>query len=295
MNDKTLCKYLLGAFGLAWPIQALAAWFFRQGQAQVYQLLLMLSMYAPFAAVLLARIPLRGMGWKPQLKGNVRWLFAAWFVPAVLGLLGAALYFGLFPSRLDLTGAYLTAQLGEAGMAQLEAAGLSVKSYVLVQAAAALGYAPWLNMLAALGEEVGWRGALYPRLKERFGTVKGRLVGGLIWGVWHWPIMVLAGYEYGLHYWGAPLLGMLLFCIFTIAAGTLLDLVYEKTSCLWFPSLAHGAINAFAGLPLLVLNPAYADRLTVGPLMIGVLGGLPMILLSAWVLWRRHGDTYSPR
>lgn len=286
MKDKQLRAYLLWAFVIAWPLQAVAARFARQGQTAVFQLLLAVSMFAPMAAVLLAKIPLRDMGWRPRLQGKLRWLLAAWFGPAVVGVLGAALYFLLFPSRLDLTGALLTAQLGEAGMAQLTAAGMSIPTYMLIQTVSALSYAPWVNMLAALGEEVGWRGALYPRLKARFGVSGGRLVGGLIWGIWHWPVMVLAGYEYGLQYWGAPVLGPLLFCLFTVGAGTLIDLLYEKTKCIWIPSLAHGAVNAFAGVPTLLLDPAYADRLTVGPLMVGVLGGLPLLLLAAWVLLR---------
>ena len=286
MKDKYLRTYLLWAFALAWALQIAAARFARQGQTAVDQLLMIAVMYTPFAAVLLAKIPLRGMGWNPRLKGKIPWVFAAWFAPAVLGLLGAALYFALFPSRLDLSGAYLAAQLGDAGMEQLAKAGMDIRTYILVQSMAAVTWAPWLNMLAALGEEVGWRGTLYPRLKERFGASKGRLLGGLIWGAWHWPVMLLAGYEYGLHYWGAPILGPLLFCLFSVSAGTLIDFLYEKTACIWIPSLAHGAINAFCGVPSLVLNPAFADRSTVGPQMIGILGGLPLLLLAAWLLLR---------
>ena len=40
------------------------------------------------------------------------------------------------------------------------------------------------DMFVALGEEVGWRGALYPYLKKKFGDTKGRIVGGAIWGAW---------------------------------------------------------------------------------------------------------------
>ena len=95
--------------------------------------------------------------------------------------------------------------------------------------------------------------------------------------------MLLAGYEYGTTYWGAPVTGPLLFCVITIAMGILFDFLYEKTNCIWIPSLCHGAINAFAGIPTLFLNPAYADKLLVGPLMIGVISGLPL-MLTAFIL-----------
>lgn len=131
---------------------------------------------------------------------------------------------------------------------------------------------------------------MYPILKEHFGIVKGRLIGGVVWGVWHWPIMLLAGYEYGMTYWGAPVTGSLLFCVITIAMGILFDFLYEKTNCIWVPALCHGAINAFAGVPTLFLNPAYADKLLLGPLMIGVISGLPL-MLTAFIISIREKNT----
>ena len=282
-KQRSFSVYLLWAFGIAWGLQVMAGMLYRKGNGAAYTIILAVSMFAPMLAVLLAKGKLRGMGWKPRIKGNIRWILAAWLVPAVLGTLGAALYFLLVPEALDLQFTALYAALGEAGEAQLEQSGLSVPLYVGINALAALSYAPWLNMLFAVGEEAGWRGAMYPLLKERFGRARGRILGGVIWGVWHWPIMLLAGYEYGTAYWGAPVTGPLLFCLIATVLGILLDYLYEKTGCIWVPALCHGAINAFAGVPTLVLNPAYGSQLLLGPLMIGLVGGLPMILLAAWL------------
>ena len=280
MNNKQTSTYLLWAFLLAWMLQAAAIGFAWNGQTQLFTLALMLTMYAPFAAVLLAKGPLKDMGWHLRLRGKGKWILAAWFGSALLAALGAALYYLLFPAALDLSGAMLSAQLGEAGLQQMEAQGLSMKALLLIQLAQALSYAPLVNTFFALGEEVGWRGFLYPRLKERFGVAKGRLLGGLIWGVWHWPVMILAGYNYGTQYWGAPVLGPLVFCLGTVALGVLFDLLYEKTDCIWIPALAHGAFNAAGGLGMLVLNPAFADRTTLGPAPIGLIAGLPLFALG---------------
>ena len=279
-KDKQLSSYLLWAFLLAWMLQAAAIGFAWNGQTQLFTLALMLTMYAPFAAVLLAKGPLKDMGWHLRLRGKGKWILAAWFGSALLAALGAALYYLLFPAALDLSGAMLSAQLGEAGLQQMEAQGLSMKALLLIQLAQALSYAPLVNTFFALGEEVGWRGFLYPRLKERFGVAKGRLLGGLIWGVWHWPVMILAGYNYGMAYWGAPVLGPLLFCVICVALGTVIDYLYEKTGCIWIPALAHGAFNAAGGLGMLVLNPAFADRTTLGPAPIGLIAGLPLFALG---------------
>ena len=60
-------------------------------------------------------------------------------------------------------------------------------SYILETGLVAITLAPAINMFFALGEEAGWRGYMMPRLKERFGLLNGRMLGGVIWGVWHWP------------------------------------------------------------------------------------------------------------
>ncbi len=208
----------------------------------------------------------------------------------LLWAFGAALYFLLIPNALDTTFTYARTLLGDEGLSQLESKGLSIQMYAAISAVSAITYAPFVNMLLAVGEEAGWRGTMYPILKERFGITRGRLIGGAVWGVWHWPIMLLAGYEYGTTYWGAPVTGPLLFCIITIAMGILFDYLYEKTNCIWVPALCHGAINAFAGVPMLFLNPAYTDKLLLGPLMIGVISGLSL-MLTACILSMREKNT----
>lgn len=294
MEKKQVGRYLFWAFLLAWLLQGVAIYFARQGQLIGFQMVLALSMYAPFAAVLLAGIPLRGMGWRPRLKGKFRWFLAAWLGSAVLMVLGAALYFLVFPASLDLSGSTLLGTMEEAAqeqaLAQLEASGMSLRTLVLIQVLGSLLWAPFVNTFLALGEEVGWRGALYPRLKARFGPRAGLLLGGAIWGIWHWPVMILAGYNYGTQYLGAPLLGPLLFCVVTVAVGTLIDLLYEKTACIWIPALAHGAFNATAAVPTIFLAPAYASQTILGPTMIGAIGGLPMLALGFWLVLRRGAE-----
>lgn len=279
-----LKKYLFWAFGIAWILQIIAAVFYNRGNVLIYQILLAVTMFAPLAAVLLSKIPLRSMGWKPKLKGKVRYVLAAWFLPAVLGAAGAVLYYLIIPSAFDPSGSYIVNILGETGLEQLEQQGISVSGYVLISIVMSVTSGPVINMFAAIGEEAGWRGYMYPILKKRFGNQKGQLLGGMIWGAWHWPIMILAGYEYGKQYWGAPITGMVMFCIFATAAGIFLDWVYDKTQCIWIPALGHGAINAFAGVPLLFLNESYIDLLLVGPSMIGCIGGLPLILFALYLL-----------
>ena len=143
-------------------------------------------------------------------------------------------------------------------------------------------------MIPAVGEEAGWRGYMMPRLKERLGLLNGRLLGGIIWGVWHWPLMLLVGYEYGTNYLGAPLLGLVVWCVVCFALNTLLDWLYEKTGCIWVPAIAHGALNAVASMPVVLTDPAEASYYTVlGPMPIGLIGMLPVLAVAVWLTLRQ--------
>lgn len=289
MKDRQLVKYIVFAFVIAWPIMILGSILGLRGNLVAFQLITMLAMFAPAAAVLIARVPLREIGWRPRIRGkNILIYLAAWLVPALLTLLGASLFYALFPQAFSSEGAYLSAVSGMDTGVLLAQQGISLRAYLILSAVMSVVAAPFLNILPSLGEELGWRGVMYPRLRARFGDRLGRLIGGAIWGVWHWPLMLIAGYEYGLEYWGSPVLGPLLFCVIICAMGILLDLAAEKSGSIWPAALGHGAINAVASLPMLFLDPAKAPDMTVGPTMVGVIGGLPMLILAT-VLFFRFG------
>ncbi len=40
-------------------------------------------------------------------------------------------------------------------------------------------------MVFPLGEEFGWRGFAHPRMVGRYGLVRGALIVGVVWGLWH--------------------------------------------------------------------------------------------------------------
>ena len=72
---------------------------------------------------------------------------------------------------------------------------------------------PFINLIFGLGEEVGWRGFLLPRLLH-LGKARAYLLLGVIWGLWHAPL-ILAGFNYP----GDPAGGIVMMCILSVAFG----------------------------------------------------------------------------
>ncbi|MBB4825889.1 membrane protease YdiL (CAAX protease family) [Sporosarcina luteola] len=114
----------------------------------------------------------------------------------------------------------------------------SLFSNILIAALLQLLAAPLLNIFIFLGEEVGWRGFLYPNLLLVYGK-KGLLIGGLIWGVWHTPMIYFYNLNFGNHHH----LGILFMTIFCILAGIILQYFYEKSNSIYSVALMHGMLN----------------------------------------------------
>lgn len=136
--------------------------------------------------------------------------------------------------------------------------------------------APLINTLLALGEELGWRGLLLPELLP-LGQRRAILLSGVIWGFWHAPV-ILQGHNYP----SQPVLGVFLMVVFTVLAGAFFGWLYLRTRSPWAPALAHGSLNAIAGLPLLFLTGV---DITLGGTLASLIGWIPLALFVAWLVW----------
>ena len=289
MNKKQVIKFLIFVFVSAYAIQIVASILAIKnpgGTRQIlFTILLMILMYTPFFGALFAKGNFKGINFIPRFK-KVAWLIPlCWFGPAIIASLGGALFFLIFPDMFDLTGSYIASTLPE-GLdleQQLKSMGLSLNLLTFIQIIQAISYAPLINMFLALGEEVGWRGFLYPELNKSMGKVPTWIVGGLIWGAFHFPIIILVGYEYGTEYFGHPYIGLIVFSVFTVALGLLEEVVYDKSKCIWYPSLLHGAVNA-GSIAVLFTNVNNVERFgklqILGPFYNGAIGGIPLLILS---------------
>lgn len=246
-----------------------------------YILLATAYMFGPAIANILTRLITRegsaDLLLEPKFTHG-RWVFwlLAWVLPVLLTVLGAAIFFQIFPQYFDSKLGLITQQLEAAGSTTT----LSPWTIVVLQILQAMLLSPVLNAISTFGEEFGWRGYLQPKLMP-LGPRKAVLLVGAIWGVWHWPV-ILMGYNYGLDYVGAPFLGPLAMVVFTTALAVIFGWLTLKGQSVWPAVIAHGALNGIAAIGILLVKGTPSSLL--GPAPTGVIGGLAMILLAAFLL-----------
>lgn len=122
-------------------------------------------------------------------------------------------------------------------------------------------FAAILNSLFAFGEEIGWRGWLLPALLP-LGTWPALLISGVIWGLWHSPLILL-GYNFGY----TDIRGVLLMVAGCVAWGALFGWARLRSGSVWPAVIGHGALNASGGLVMLIsANAEEVNLAVVGPL-----------------------------
>ncbi|WP_268873979.1 CPBP family intramembrane glutamic endopeptidase [Pseudoclavibacter helvolus] len=93
---------------------------------------------------------------------------------------------------------------------------------------------------------MGWRGWLLPKLLK-FGIVPALLISGVIWGLWHAPLILL-----GYNYLDAPgWLGLTMMTGMCILVGSVFAWLRIRSESVWPAALAHGAFNEAGGSYLL--------------------------------------------
>jgi uncharacterized protein len=255
--------YVVLAFGISWAI-----WITLAALGVPFVTRTALGMFGPALACLLVRLlhregfqdaGLRVVG--RDRRGEAGLYLAAYAVPLVLIMVGIGL-------------ALL------AGIQHWILPGYARSARLPVPVPVAIFLALTLNVLASMlftfGEELGWRGYLLPRLSPLGGPVAAILVG-IIWAVWHTPLIWL-GYEYGDPHSLGP---VFMFMLVTVPLSIVFAWLRFRSGSIWPTTLAHAVVNQAAALALVAfVTPA---NLYLGA-PIGVLGILPFAAFAIWLM-----------
>jgi membrane protease YdiL (CAAX protease family) len=201
-----------------------------------------------------------------------------------------AVFFAIFPQYFDPALTKLQAML-DASAASSGQTVPAMDPWVIVisQTVTALLIAPVINALPILGEEFGWRAYLQPKLMP-LGGKKAMAWMGLIWGLWHAPVIAM-GHNYGLDYPGAPWLGILAMIWAMFVLGTFLGWATLRAGSVWPAVIGHGAFNGIAGIYVFLTRGE--PNLILGPSVVGIIGSLGFAIVTL-IIFLRH-DALNPR
>ena len=282
---KRVIIYTVISFLLVWGVMIPYLLCGGKYNSKAMELILTYSMLCPAISVIITRkITNEGYdmtGPKSMKLGidlrNKKWIFyiLAFILPMLYFDLGELIYYAIFPKALDFS------QLNNLG----------IPKELLFLLPLSVIASTFIFSFGALGEEIGWRGYLYPKLEELFGTTKAVIIGGIIWGVWHFPA-IYAGHNFGHDYIGEPWTGFAVFTIFTTVVGAVLYYFTKRTDSVWVAAFMHAANNAFSAATILGL--AYSDKKISGlalesPLRLLIIS-IPVIILGIFSLIRLKKD-----
>lgn len=144
-----------------------------------------------------------------------------------------------------------------------------------------------INAVFAFGEEYGWRNYLNAALKG-CGFWKKALFIGLVWGIWHMPL-ILQGHNYPQH----PVLGVAMMCVVCVLLGTLELYLVEKTGSVIPAAVMHGTFNAVSGIALMLVLGG--NDLLIGATGLAGFISMGLVILAVWLYDRRHDGIMSTK
>jgi membrane protease YdiL (CAAX protease family) len=173
--------------------------------------------------------------------------------------------------------------LGVADLRELDLTSASVASWTLNLVTGLV----FMTVLF-LGEEIGWRGYMLPRVQQLTSRRRAALVTGFVHGCFHLPLILIATTydEHGSRWVVAPLV------VATITmGGVLYAYLWDRSHTVWPVSMAHGAVNIMFGLGASAVVASSEDDLAYvagesGLATFGVVALAGVIFLARAKVWR---------
>jgi membrane protease YdiL (CAAX protease family) len=178
MRQHPLVSFYLMAFGWTWLVDLLILSLWRQPSGaggDALRLIIPAVVGAPtFPALIMTALTQGRAGMGQLLRRCVRWRVGLqWYLFVLVGF-PALILLGLLVPPGGITGLR-------------EPVPALVESYVPVFIIILLVGGP-------LPEEPAWRGFALPRLEQCLGPLRGTLLLGLLWGLWHFPLFLFILY-----------------------------------------------------------------------------------------------------
>lgn len=212
-----------------------------------------------------------------------RWFLVAWFLPPIIAFatIGISLLFSGVEYSSEMAG-LLERFRGILPPEQLQKMESQMATFpihpIWIGLAQGLIAGITINAVAGFGEELGWRGFLQKELGY-IGFWKSSALIGIIWGVWHAPI-ILQGHNYPQH----PIVGVFMMIVFCLLLTPIFSYVRLRAKSVIAAAIIHGSLNATAGLGIMVVKGG--NDLLIG--VTGVAGFIALAVINLFIFIFKH-------
>ena len=241
-------------------------------------------MWCPAVAALLTQLlfqrNLRGLGWG---RGKAKYWWLGYGLPILYCLVVYGIVWLTGFGRVDLTAfrqqAILRVDL------PIQSPLLYLIGYVAIMTTVVLAG----GTVQALGEEIGWRGFLVPELAKAYSFTQTSLISGIIWMLWHSPLILFADYNNT----GAPRwFGLLCFVVVVIGVSFVFAWLRLRSGSLWPAVLLHASHNLFVQMVFTPLTIDTGDTAyVIDEFGIGL--AIALVLLG-YLFWRQRDRLPKP-
>lgn len=206
-----------------------------------------------------------------------RWWFVAWFGMIIFNLL--ALGASTFIPGISFTTESPELQQAITQLSE-KIPNANAMTVLLFSIFSGLMAGITINAVFSFGEEVAWRGWLVKQFEGK-SFLYTSIVTGIIWGVWHFPL-ILMGHNYPMH----PVFGVFMMIVVCIALTTVILFIRIKAKSVIAAAIAHGSLNATSGISLLYLagfNDILAGSAGLVGLLLLILINIALFAIDRWI------------
>ena len=249
---KKAIRFSIAVCLFSWAMAAVAHWGFGMGADTPVGLMVFSTVYMFFpliTALVLQAIDKEKFNHTGLVNFKIKWSWmVAWLLPVVMVLL-CILVNGLMPGvELKYSAEQLINQYhipeDQQDLVREQFGKMPAWMMMGLVLISGLTMGASVNAIAAFGEEYGWRNYLVHALREKKFWPAALFIG-VVWGIWHFPLILM-----GHNYPNEPYWGVLLMVVFCVLLGVLELYFVLKTKSMIVAAVMRGTINAVSGMTI---------------------------------------------
>ncbi len=171
------------------------------------------------------------LGWK---WGETKYQIQSWFIPLLYASIAYAIVwaagFGKVGNPQYLNGLAQAMHLHGPAWISSTVGVVLIGTFGLIRGVA-----------SALGEEIGWRGFLVPELSRTFSFTGTAFISGIVWSMWHYPVLIFGDYNAGTPTW----YGLTCFTVMVVSGSFIFAWMRLKSGSLWTGAILHASHNLY--------------------------------------------------